>query len=100
MTHVLWTLSAIADLANIYEYISNESPSYAMLVVDRITDRTRQIATFPNSGAMVPEYERSDIREVVEYSYRLIYLIEDSSVFVLAVIHGARPLSDSPPVVH
>ena len=46
---------------------------------------------------MVPEYSVERIREAIEYSYRLIYLGENDSIYVLAVIHGALPLPDSPP---
>ena len=55
--------------------------------------RSIQIATFPFSGRMVPEYELNEIREVIEGPYRIIYLIESEQrkVEVLAVIHGARP---------
>ena len=41
---------------------------------------------------MVPEYERSEIREIIEGRYRVIYLVEDAEVQVLAVIHAARDL--------
>ena len=39
---------------------------------------------------MVPEYEIDDVRQIVEMAYRIIYLILDDSVEVLAVIHTAR----------
>jgi toxin ParE1/3/4 len=64
--------------------------------VDRLTQRTKQLGAFPYSGQVVPEYNRGEIREVIEYSYRLIYIIEDQAVQVVAVIHGAQPLPDSP----
>ena len=41
-------------------------------MVDRLTRRSEQIATFPLSGRMVPEYEAPDVREVIEKPYRLI----------------------------
>ena len=41
---------------------------------------------------MVPEYERNEIREVIEGRYRIIYLVGPEQVEVLAVIHGARDL--------
>jgi len=41
---------------------------------------------------MVPEYDRKEIREVIEGRYRIIYLVEESQVQVLTVIHGARNL--------
>ena len=41
---------------------------------------------------MVPEYEVNEVREVFEWPYRVIYLIDSaqSRVEVLAVVHGAR----------
>lgn len=89
---VAWTQSAIAELTSIYEFISVDSPRYAIAVIDRLTDRTKQIAEFPLSGQAVPEYEREDI----EYSYRIIYLTQLDVVYILAVIHGARQLPSSP----
>ncbi len=66
-------------------------------MIDRLTKRTEQIAQFPYSGELVPEYTDKQIREVIEYSYRLIYLVDTDVIFVLAVVHGARLLPDSPP---
>jgi addiction module RelE/StbE family toxin len=94
---VEWTRSAIADLAGIYEYIAKDSPRYALTVVDRLTKRTTQIGLFPYSGESVPEYSNPQIREVIEYSYRLIYLVDADVIFVLTVVHGARLLPDSQP---
>jgi plasmid stabilization system protein ParE len=84
------------DLAGIYAHIAQDSPRFALRVVDRITQRTKQLAAFPYSGQVVPEYNRDEVREVIEYSYRLIYILENQVVHVVAVIHGARPLPDSP----
>jgi len=41
---------------------------------------------------MVPEYDRKEIREVIEGRYRIIYLVEVAQVQVLTVIHCARDL--------
>lgn len=53
--NIRWTRSAIQDLAGIHAYIAQDSPRYAISVVDRLTNRTKQIAAFPFSGEMVPE---------------------------------------------
>jgi len=36
---------------------------------------------------------------VIEYSYRLIYLIEAEVIYIVAVIHGAHLLPDNPAVL-
>ena len=89
---VLWTNSAVAQLQAIHDYLAQTSPDYAVRIVDRLTRHSIQIAAFPNSGRMVPEFERNEIREVIEGRYRIIYLLEPEQVQVLAVIHGARDL--------
>lgn len=80
-----------------YENIAKDSPRYALTVIDRLTKRTVQIGQFPYSGEPVPEYANAQIRELIEYSYRLIYLVDADVIYVLAVVHGARLLPDSPP---
>ena len=78
---------------SIYEYISKDSPLYAQRMVDRLTQRSEQIATFPWSGRKVPEYEAENIREEIEESYRIIHRIKPNQLDVLAVIHSSQLLS-------
>lgn len=89
---VVWTDAALSQLQAIYDYISHSSPEYAVRMIDRLTRRSIQIADFPYSGRMVPDYGLNTIREVLEWPYRLIYLVnaKQSQVEVLAVVHGAR----------
>ncbi len=44
----------------------------------------------PESGRVVPERDRADIRELIEGSYRIVYLVAPEVVHVLTVFHGAR----------
>ena len=88
----LWTASALAQLQAIHDYLAQTSPDYAVRIIDRLTRRSIQIAKFPNSGRMVPEYDLKEIREVIEGRYRIIYLVDVAQVQVLAVIHSARDL--------
>ena len=60
---VLWTASALAQLQAIHDYLAQTSPDYAVRIIDRL---------FPNSGQMVPEYDRKEIREVIEGRYRVV----------------------------
>jgi addiction module RelE/StbE family toxin len=89
---VLWTDSASAQLELIHNYVAQTSPEYAQRIVDQLTNRSKQIADFPFSGRMVPEYELEMVRELIEGSYRIIYLIkkEKEEIEVLAVTHSSR----------
>jgi toxin ParE1/3/4 len=88
--NVHWTDTALRHLDAIHRYIAQDSPAYATRMVDRLTRRSQQIGEFPLSGRMVPEYETTQIREVVEGSYRIIYYIKPSQIDVLGVVHGAQ----------
>lgn len=65
-------------------------------MVDRLTNRSEQIASFPLSGRMVPEYEAPDVREVIERPYRIIYRIKPDQIDILAVVHSAQMLPPEP----
>jgi len=88
--NVHWTETAEGHLDAIYAYIAQDSPEYALRMVDRITRRSQQIATFPLSGRSVPEYEIEEVREVIEAPYRIIYYIYSDQIDILAVLHGAQ----------
>ena len=90
---VHWTNTAIEHLLAIYEHIAQDAPLYAQRMIDRLTKRSEQIAAFPARRApMVPEYQASDIREVIERPYRIIYRVKPEQVDILAVVHGAQVL--------
>ena len=87
-----WTEKASSDALGIYDYIAEQSISYADSVYERIVSRPEQLVEFPQSGSVVPEFGRDDIRELFVYSFRLIYRIRDQEIRVLTVIHGSRDL--------
>jgi plasmid stabilization system protein ParE len=88
--NVHWTSTARRHLRAIQDYIGRDSPFYARRMVARIVDRSEQIARFPESGRIAPEYIRDDVREVFEDPYRIMYRIKKDAVHVIAVVHSAR----------
>ncbi|WP_417737358.1 type II toxin-antitoxin system RelE/ParE family toxin [Rosistilla oblonga] len=94
---VRWTERASKDALGIYDYIAAQSETYADSVYARILARPDQLQRFPDSGAIVPEYNRTDVRELFVHSFRLIYRIDGDEVRVLTVIHGSRRLSPEIP---
>ena len=89
---VYWTNTAIGHLLAVYEHLARDSPLYAQRIVDRLIRRSEEVADFPLSGRMVPEYETQDIREVIERPYRIIYRTMAERIDVLAVVHGMQML--------
>lgn len=93
MGQVRWTESAFDDLRDIAEYVSRNSPLAAEKLVARILDAPRRLAVMPRSGAIIPEFRRDTIREVVVRPYRIIYCIRDDDCIVVAIVHGQRDLA-------
>jgi len=84
---VVWTDRAKQRLREIHDYIAQDAPLVAPLVVRRLVQRSRQLETLPQSGRTVPEYQREDIRELLVRPYRIIYLILPERVDVVTVRH-------------
>jgi toxin ParE1/3/4 len=49
-----------------------------------------RLGTFPASGRVVPEFDVETVREIFVQPYRIWYRVHETSVEILAVIHGAR----------
>ena len=89
---VHWTNTAIDHLLAIHAYAAQQSRPYADRLIDRLTRRSEQIGRFPQSGRMLPERRREDLREVIERPYRIIYRVKSEQIDVLAVVHSAQQL--------
>jgi len=95
--NVRWTERASKDALLIYDYIAEHSETYADAVYSRILARTDQLIDNPESGSIVPEYDRPDVRELFVHSFRLIYRVTDKESRVLTVIHGSRQIPPDVP---
>jgi len=82
----------LADVEAIATYIASDSPSYANAVTRKIVALTRTLRDFPRSGRKVPELDDENIRELIAYSYRIIYRVGGRAVIVAAIVHGKRSL--------
>ena len=89
---VHWTARAEARLDAICDHVAADAPTAAKSLERRLLLRSRQIATFPQSGRSVPEYDRPDVRELIEGDYRLIYRVLADRADVLTVMHCAQLL--------
>jgi len=90
---VIWSIPARNDLRQIYEYIAKDSRYYATNVVENIVSKAENLDEFPEIGRVVPEVGDENVRELIIYSYRLIYELVSNDVQILAIIHGKRDFS-------
>jgi toxin ParE1/3/4 len=89
---VLWTEPARDRLAEVEEYIAQDSPERAVSFVLELIEQTDKLVEFPESGRIVPEDENQAARELIHKGYRILYKIDGGSVYILSVFEGSRLL--------
>lgn len=87
---VRFTPSARSQFLAKLEYVSAENPGAAAALLGRIKKSLRRLATHPQSGRKVPEFPELKHREVIVAPYRFFYRVEKSTVWIVAVWHGAQ----------
>jgi toxin ParE1/3/4 len=93
MVEITWTPFALEDLQSIYDYIAQDSPTYAIRFIDKLVDRVDVLIDNTNIGRIVPEFENELIRELIEGNYRIIYKINSiTEIAIIRIHHSARIL--------
>ena len=92
MAKIIWTEPALNDLLDIAAFIAKDSPAYAEKFAIRAVEAPRHLEKFPLIGRKVPEFDDDCIREIIYGSYRIIYLIRESTCYITTVMHGSRDL--------
>lgn len=96
MVKINWTQLALSDLEDIHEYISDDSQRYAQITVNKIYSRVESLLRQPYSGRIVPEFEDTSLRELIEGNYRIVhYLVNKERIDILRIYHTARKMEKS-----
>jgi len=83
--------SAAVDLEDIRAWYANvEVPEAGDVVVKNLVARIRTLREMPERARMVPEFEESTLRELIEPPYRIVFRLDDARVRVVRVFHSAR----------
>ena len=94
-TTILWSERARLDLLEIGDFIARDKPQAAATWVEKILHAVQRTALFPASGRIVPEIDRSDIREVILENYRIVYQLGETTIIILTVSESHRSLDES-----
>ena len=84
---VHWTDRAKRRLRLLHDHIAKDAPLVAPRVIERLVRRSMQIGELPYAGREVPEYQRHDVRELLERPYRILYRILPDRIDVITVMH-------------
>lgn len=85
---VIWTPQAQQDRADIWDYIAADNPRAALRMDLLFSDAAARLAAYPKMGKTG---RIACTRELIPHgSYRLVYEINGTTVWVLALVHTAR----------
>ena len=90
---VIWSDEALNDLEIIYDFLAEDSPSAAQRVIESILGRSRQLESFPESGAkqQTIKSKKIEYRYLVEGNYKIIYSCQlEGQMVHIAVIFDTR----------
>jgi toxin ParE1/3/4 len=74
---VIFSPKAVGDLEAIVRYIALDNPKAARKVGQTLLNKTQELSQFPFKGQKVPEFNNSDIRQVILRPYRIVYRVEE-----------------------
>ena len=92
MAKIIWSGLAKEHLQEIDKYISEGSPFYSIIFIDKLIASVEKIGSFPQIGRIVPEFERNDLREIFFHKYRIVYQLRNNVVTIVAIVHGAMDI--------
>ncbi len=89
---VVWTEQAFRRLTEIEDYIGRDDPAAAERYIDRLVSRTEVLEVHPELGRTLPELPGSELRELTESNYRIVYRIRNDQIEVITVFEGHQRL--------
>ena len=87
---LFWSDRARLHLMHIENYIAEDSPFQAKKVVHEIIDHAENLKIFPEMGHIVPDFPHLGLRQLIKYSYRIIYSFSGNRVTIVAIVHGKQ----------
>jgi len=96
MVKIFITKQAKEDLKNIKSFIQKDSYQNSIKVVHTIIDKIKILEKYPEAGKIIADASAGKLRQIIVYSYRIIYRIEKNQLQVLTVHHSSRLLSNNP----
>ncbi|MBA2659730.1 MAG: type II toxin-antitoxin system RelE/ParE family toxin [Nitrosospira sp.] len=85
---VIWTPEAQQDRVDIWNYIASDNLSAATRMDELFSDAAARLAEYPKLGR---SGNISGTHELIPHeSYRLVYEIEQETLWIMALVHTAK----------
>ncbi len=85
---VAWSPQAELDRLSIFQFIAADNPSAALRIDNLFSEAARRLSNIPYLGR---QGTVAGTREVIPHPhYRLVYEIDDGTIWILTLLHTAR----------
>lgn len=78
------------------DYIALNHIPTAIKWAEGIFDHCQKLSDQPESGRIVPEFRRPEIRELIHGNYRLVNELKTNQIDMLTIWHTRQMLPDDP----
>jgi plasmid stabilization system protein ParE len=90
---VTFAESAVVDLEQMRAwYADQQAPEVGERLLREIVAHSEQLADYPESGRVVPEFGDPQLREIIHPPFRIVYRLDAERARVVRVWRGERLL--------
>jgi len=87
---IIWTPLALQRADEMASHIALDNPAAALAWLKALFAKVERLIHFPESGRMVPEAARSEIREILHGNCRIIYRLRKGKVVLLTLRYSRQ----------
>ena len=87
---VVFTETAKSDLFEIARFIARDSPTRARTFARELRATARSLGDRPLAFPLLDRFAQLGVRRRVHGNYLIFYRIDDATVVILRILHGAR----------
>ena len=85
MKSVVWSKASLDSLETIYNFIFENSPQNAEMVVDTLLNLGDDLAKFPERNPREPLYNDESIRYFPKWNFKIVYRIEENRILIINI---------------
>lgn len=90
---ITFAASAVDDLEAIRAWYKDQQvPDVGNRLLEEIIAQVEQLAAFPESGRIVPEFGIATLREIIHAPFRIVYRLDGNKIRVIRIWRSERIL--------
>lgn len=93
---VIFTDRFLTRIEECTDYIALDDIPTAIKWPEGVFKHCEQLSAQPESGRVVPEFNRDEIKELIHGNYRLVYELKSNRIDMLTIWHVRQSLPQKP----